>query len=77
MADLRRADQRTGIRERPTWQHVADNTAFVDIANLGVRFFVLCVIIGDNFDVIWLCYGCFHHDRRNTSLKFSWPPLKN
>ena len=54
MTDLRRADQRTVIRERPTRQHVADNTAFVDIgiANLGVWFFVCCVIIGDNFDVM-------------------------
>ena len=53
MADLRRADQRTVIRERRTRQHVADNTAFVDIANLpGVWFFVRCVIIGDNFDVM-------------------------
>ena len=54
MADLRRADQRTVIRERPTRQHVADNTAFVDIgiANLGVWFFVRCVIIGDNYDVM-------------------------
>ena len=54
MADLRRADQRTVIRERPTRQHVADNTAFVDIgiANLGVWFFVHCVITGDNFDVM-------------------------
>ena len=40
------------ICERPTRQHVADNTAFVDIANLGVWFFVRCVIIGDNFDVM-------------------------
>ena len=52
MADLRRSDQRTVIRKRPTRQHVADNTAFVDIANLGVWFFVRCVIIGDNFDVM-------------------------
>ena len=52
MADLRRADQRTVIRERPTRQHVADNIAFVDIANLGVWFFVRCVIIDDNFDVM-------------------------
>ena len=52
MADLRRADQRTIIRERSTRQHVADNTAFVDIANLGVWFFVCCVIISDNFDVM-------------------------
>ena len=52
VADLRRTDQRTVIRERPTRQHVADNTAFVDIANLGVWFFARCVIIGDNFDVM-------------------------
>ena len=52
MTDLRRADQRTVIRERPTRQHVADNTAFVDIANLGVWFFVRCVIIGNTFDVM-------------------------
>ena len=52
MIDLRRADQRTVIRERPTRQHVADNTAFVDIVNLGVWFFVRCVIIGNNFDVV-------------------------
>ena len=48
MADLRCAV----IRERPTRQHVADNTAFVDIANLGVWFSVRCVIIGDHFDVM-------------------------
>ena len=52
MTDLRRADQRTVIHERPTRQHAADNTAFVDIANLGVWFFVRCVIIGNHFDVI-------------------------
>ena len=52
MTDLRRADQRTVIRERPTRQHVADNTAFVNIANLGVWFFVRCVIIGNTFDVM-------------------------
>ena len=52
MTDLRRADQRTVIRERPTRQHVADNTAFVDIANLGVWFFVRCVIIGNTFYVM-------------------------
>ena len=52
VTDLRCADQRTVIRERPTRQHVADNTAFVDIANLGVWFFVRCVIIGNTFDVM-------------------------
>ena len=53
MTDLRRADQRTVIRERPTRQHVADNTAFVDIANLGVWFFVRCVIIGNTFVMVF------------------------